>query len=218
MALVVVGGALRGAGQHRQDRRGAIERLNLRFLVDAQHDRALGRVQIQAGDVADLRDELRVGGQLPCVLAVRSKAERVPDPVDRRLRQPDLRSHRPRRPVRRVLGLGLQGRGDHLLDLRIGDRPRRARSRLVDKPVQAVGDKPRAPDPDGVSMHPQLLGDLRVTQPLAGSQHDPRARCKRLRTRSPTRPRHKLLTLGLAEHDLDGNRTRHHRILLLHRN
>jgi len=44
--LVIVGGSLGRAGQHRQDRRGPIERLDLGLLVDAQDDGALGRVEI----------------------------------------------------------------------------------------------------------------------------------------------------------------------------
>jgi hypothetical protein len=40
-----VGGAFGRTGQHRQDRCGAIERLDLALLIDAQHDRALGREQ-----------------------------------------------------------------------------------------------------------------------------------------------------------------------------
>ena len=89
-ALVVVGRALGHAREHRQDRRGAIQRLDLGLLVDAEHDRALGRVEIQPDDVADLLDELRVLGELPRLLAVRLQPERLPDPVHRRLREPDL--------------------------------------------------------------------------------------------------------------------------------
>ena len=43
VALVVVRGALEDPGQHRQDRRGAVERLDLGLLIDAEHDGALGR-------------------------------------------------------------------------------------------------------------------------------------------------------------------------------
>ena len=41
VADVVVGGLLRQPGPHRQHRRGAVQRLHLRFLVDADHDRVL---------------------------------------------------------------------------------------------------------------------------------------------------------------------------------
>ena len=59
-AFVVVGRALRGAGQHRQDRRGPVQRLDLGLLIDTQHHGALGRVQVEPDDIADLRHELRV--------------------------------------------------------------------------------------------------------------------------------------------------------------
>ena len=103
VALVVVRRALGRARQHRQRRRSAIERLDLRFLVDAEHDGALGRRQVQANDVADLLDEQRVLGQLLALLAVGLEPERPPDPRDRGLVEPDLLRQRARRPVRRVL-------------------------------------------------------------------------------------------------------------------
>src|SRR5580658_459345 len=55
--LVVVAGAGRDAGHHREDRSGAVQRLDLGLLIDTQHHRPLGRVQVQAGDVADLAGE-----------------------------------------------------------------------------------------------------------------------------------------------------------------
>jgi hypothetical protein len=43
-APVVVAGALGRAREHRQDRRRAIQGLDLGLLIDAQHDSALGPV------------------------------------------------------------------------------------------------------------------------------------------------------------------------------
>ena len=60
VADVVVGAPLGHAGHHRQHRRRAVQRLDLALLVHAQHQRLLGRVQIQPDDVADLVDELRI--------------------------------------------------------------------------------------------------------------------------------------------------------------
>ena len=40
--------------------RARIERLDLAFLVDAQHQRALRRIEIEADDVAHLVDEHRI--------------------------------------------------------------------------------------------------------------------------------------------------------------
>jgi len=45
VADVVVRGSFRQSGPDRQDRLAALQRLDLALLVDAQHDRALGRVQ-----------------------------------------------------------------------------------------------------------------------------------------------------------------------------
>src|ERR671915_439297 len=61
VAHVVVGVALGHPRHQRQDRRRAIERLDLRLLVDAHDDRGVGRVEIEPDDVAHLVDEQRVG-------------------------------------------------------------------------------------------------------------------------------------------------------------
>ena len=60
VALVIVSHPLRLARLDRQRRLGAIERLDLRLLVDAEHQRALRRIEIQADDVDHLFDQLRV--------------------------------------------------------------------------------------------------------------------------------------------------------------
>ena len=45
---------------HRQERLGSIERLYLALLIDAQHDRAFRRRELEADDVPHLLDEQRV--------------------------------------------------------------------------------------------------------------------------------------------------------------
>jgi hypothetical protein len=62
VALVVMGASLDLPGAHRQRRLGPIEGLDAGLLVDAHHDGVLGRVQVEADDIADLVDELRVPG------------------------------------------------------------------------------------------------------------------------------------------------------------
>jgi len=64
VAHVVVGPALGGARQHRQDRLEAVECLDLGLLVDAEHDGAFGGIEVQADDVTDLVDEEGVGREL----------------------------------------------------------------------------------------------------------------------------------------------------------
>ena len=49
VALIVVRGSLRCGGQHGQCGGGAVQRLDLRFLVDCEHRRRVGRVHVQPG-------------------------------------------------------------------------------------------------------------------------------------------------------------------------
>ncbi len=208
-ALVVVGGALGHAGEHRQDRRGAVERLDLGLLVHAEHDGALGRVEIEPDDVADLLDEQRVPRELPRVLAVWLEPERLPDPVHRRLCQSDLGRHRARRPMRRVPRRRLERLDDHLLDLGVGDLPGLPRPWLIGQPIQAMLAEAVAPAPRGRDVDPESLGDLGVVQTVGRGQHDPRALGQRLSARTPPRPRLQLLALSLAELNHHRARIRH---------
>ena len=58
VSLVVVRHPLRLAGLDRQRRLGAIERLDLRLLVNTEHQRAFGRVEVEPDDIDDLLGEL----------------------------------------------------------------------------------------------------------------------------------------------------------------
>src|SRR5437660_9542872 len=64
VAFVVVGPTLDLARAHWQQRLRPIERLNLRLLVHAEHDRMLGRIHVQAHHVTHLVDQQRIGRQL----------------------------------------------------------------------------------------------------------------------------------------------------------
>ena len=145
---VVVRASLGHPGHQRQHRCRAIERLDLRLLVHAEHDRGLRRVQVQPDDVPDLVDELRIRGELERLRLVRLQPERSPDPADRALAHPGRRRHRARRPVRRRPRLLLQRLYDHPLDVLVTDRARLARPRLVMKPIQPLPRKPATPLPD----------------------------------------------------------------------
>ena len=84
VANVVVAAPLRLAGAHRKQRLGAIERLDLALLVDAQHHGMLGRAQVEPDDVAHLLDEQRVVGELEGLGAMRLQAEGPPDALHAR--------------------------------------------------------------------------------------------------------------------------------------
>ena len=81
-----------GRGQQRQAGRRPVQSLDLALLIDRKDQRLVRRVPVEADDVADLADELRVGAELPGLGQVRPGAERLPDPRDRRLLGPQRRS------------------------------------------------------------------------------------------------------------------------------
>ena len=91
--LVVVGAPLGLAGPHRQQRLGAVQRLDLAFLVDAEHHGALRRVEIEPDDVAHLLHEQRIGRELEGLDAVRLQAEGAPDAMHGRGRMADRLGH-----------------------------------------------------------------------------------------------------------------------------
>src|SRR2546426_12577282 len=68
---VVVRTPLRLPRAHRQKRLRSVERLDLRLLIHTQNQCLVGRVQIQADDVADLLDEQGVTRQLEGLAPVR---------------------------------------------------------------------------------------------------------------------------------------------------
>jgi len=59
-----VGAPLDMARTQRQQWLRAVEGLDLALLVDAQHESALGRAEVEADDVAHLLDEKRIGREL----------------------------------------------------------------------------------------------------------------------------------------------------------
>ena len=211
VAEVVVALSRRHARHQRQNRRRAVERLDLRLLVDAQDDRGLGRIEIEPDDVAHLVDELRIRRELERLALMRLQREYPPDPADRALAHPGRGRHRARRPVRRVRRLLLERLHDHPLDVVVADRARLARPRLVMQPVEAPPRKPAPPPADRRAGTAQLGCDLPARPPLRRRQHDPATKRQRLRALRPPSPSLEHLPLLVAEHDLY-NTPRHDRL------
>src|SRR5690606_26895691 len=59
---------------------GSVQRLDLRLGVNREDDRPLGRTEIEADDVMQLLDELRIPGELERSHPVRPKAMCLPAP------------------------------------------------------------------------------------------------------------------------------------------
>src|SRR5438093_13575042 len=117
VAHVVVSLARWNSGTERQHRLGAIQCLDLTLLVDAQHQRLVGRVEIETDDVADFGSKLGVAAQLETLDSMRLEAMRLPDAMhDRRTHAVGLR-HRAHAPVRGTAWLRVQRGIDDRVDL-----------------------------------------------------------------------------------------------------
>ena len=205
-----MGCPLGSAREHRQDRPGTVERLDLALLINAEHNGSLGRVEVQPADVVDLLDELRVGRELELLLAVRLQSERLPGTPDRVLGDPQVCRQRPGRPMRRILRGALQ-RGCHdPLDLFIAHRSRPSRTRLVQQPLKPPLREPVAPLRHRRPRDPLSRGNLQVRSAPRRGQHDPRPQRQRLRRLRPTRPRLQPAPFLVTQLDHNSSRSRHH--------
>ena len=202
VADVVVAAPLRHPRHQRQHRRRPVERLDLRLLVHAQHDRRLRRVEVEPDDVAHLVDELRIGRELERLRLMRLQPERAPDTADRALAHPGCRRHRPGRPVRRIDRLLLERLHDHPLDRLVADQARLARPRLVMQTIDPALGEPDSPFADRVGVTPKLRGDLIARAPLRRRQHHPAAKRQRLRALRPPSPPLEHRPLLIVQHDL----------------
>src|SRR5665647_1541966 len=119
VAFVVVGHRSSTARLHRQTGLGAVERLDLALLIDREDDGMGWWIDIEAYNIAQLVDKLRVGGELELFHPVRLKAVRTPDALDgTRADIGDLRHHGGGPVGRLCWRLGLGERHDAFGDVR----------------------------------------------------------------------------------------------------
>src|SRR6516164_8278116 len=130
VALVVMAASLDLPRAHRQQRLSAVERLDLRLFIDAQHQGAVGRVEVEPDDVAHLVDKQRVSRQLEGFYAVRLQSKGPPDAPHARGRDAAVPRHAAGAPVRGCGRPTLQRLHDDILDLGVVDRARRARPQV----------------------------------------------------------------------------------------
>ena len=165
VADVVVGAPLGQPGLHGQHRRGPVQRLDLRFLVHAQHDRVLRRGQVEPDDVGDLGDQLGVGGELERLAPPRRHPVLPPRPRHGGVPDPQMRGQQPARPVRdpELLRWRPQRGGDDLAGGRSpAAGPTGASSANPPIPLRSYAGPPaghRRP------RHPDPRGDLDVGSP-----------------------------------------------------
>ena len=115
------------------------------FFIDAEHQRTIRRVEVEADDVAHLLDEQRIGRQLEGLAAVRLQRERPPDAMHVETDRPECLA------IERVLqcvasaGIVSSVVVTTSAIFVVADLARRAAARLVVKAIQALRGEPLAP-------------------------------------------------------------------------
>lgn len=170
----------------------AIQRLDLRLLIHAEHKRTLRRIQIQSDHIAHLVDEQQIGLQLERLRAVRLQPVRVPDAHHRRLAHMRRLCHRARAPVC-LCGIRwsiFERLADHALHVTVGDAAWSAGTRCIAQAINAIRKKTSAPLPNGLKRDPQGLGHCRIRCFRCACQNHSRTigQCaRRLRAATPRR-------------------------------
>ena len=174
MAFVVVGHGAEAPLLQRQPRLGAVEGLDLAFLVDRQHDGMRRRIDIEPDHVAQFGDELRVGRELELPVAVRLQPVRLPDAPHGAGADAARLRHQVGGPVGR-LGRRLgQRQRDHAFDhLRPERRNARGPRLVAQKAVDAFPHEALLPAPDTGLRFAGLPHD-RVGADAIGAQQDDR--------------------------------------------
>ena len=160
VALVIVchGGA--APLLHGQPGLGAVERLDLAFLVDAE-DHGMGRrIDIEADDLLEFVGKFGIVGDLERAHAMRLEPVPLPHPPHRRRTDPHCLGHRRCGPVGRLMRRGLIGQRNDTID-GLGRQRRNARGPGL------VAGEPRDP-----LMHETLLPAPHNGLALADSAHD----------------------------------------------
>ena len=100
MAVILEAVPFGASRRQRQDRIAPIERLNRRFLVDAEHHGVLRRIEIQADHVGGFRLELGIGRAHIPLESMGLQAGMSPGPRDHRVLDAQFAAERPCGPVR----------------------------------------------------------------------------------------------------------------------
>ena len=108
-------------------------------------------------------------------------------------------------------GARFQRLADRRGDLVVADLTRRARARLVVKPVQAIAGEPPAPHTRGVRANVEFGRDLLIIQAIRCGQNNARSNRQRLRRAMFTGQSRQRLPLCLVQYNRDRSPLRHSR-------
>lgn len=175
VALVVVRHRPAAALLHRQPRLSAVERQDLALFINRQHQGLVGRVEVEADDILDLGDEVRIARKLEGFRQMRLEPVRRPDLVYRRRCDASPRRHRAFAPVGGVRRLLVERQVHDLLDFprRQGRAPGRA-GRVLQQPVHPLGRIASPPAAHGEHALAHSRRHFDRTDAVACQKHDPR--------------------------------------------
>jgi len=172
VTLVVMGPAFRLSRSHRKQGLGAIQCLDLRLLIDTEHDGPLRRVQIQTHNIADFLDEQGVAREFEGFGPMRFESKRPPNAADGRLAQPARLGHGTRTPMGGVFGNRFQGQGNHSLHIIVPNPAGGSGSRFIQKAVATGFQKPAPPFAHRLPRGFQPGGDRYIAFPGGTRQDD----------------------------------------------
>src|ERR1700723_262895 len=201
MTLVVVCDGASTSLLHRQPRLGAVQRLDLAFLIDRENDGVVGRVDVEADDLFELGRKLGIVGQLEPADQMRPQAMSTPDPLHRTDADPSGFRHRRAGPMAGGRRRSCQGQGHNAFGYLWAQWwNARGPSLVAPKPRYAFFAKPFLPAPD------HRLG-------LAGGAHDVGSAMTIGRQKLNLRPPNVLLrNVGSLVHSSDSHTRVHQRM------
>ena len=215
MPLVVVGAALDLAGLQRKQGMSPVEGLDLRLLVDREHECVVGWVQVEADEVDDLLGEARVPTELEGLELMGLDVGGLPDLPYLPLCDPGVARHQPCAPMGCLHRDALGGQQQDALDGPPVEDARSPRPRAIHQAAEPLGAVASVPEVHGRPADVQESGGVRGAAVPVQREQD--ARSPRLTARGgrPSQPpfqgvsviRAQLEALGPL-HASDGTRIR----------
>ena len=197
MALIIVRHRAAATGLERQAGLGAIQGLDLAFLIHAQDHGMLGRVQIQAHHILQLVLEVGISTEFKGPDPVRLQAMGGPDPMHERGIRAQVSGQGAGGPVggRRRLRLGRRlqnARGEGLAGL--GRTP--SAGRILGEARETLGGEALTPEAHGLPTRVQRNGNVMVVVAVGRQQGDLRAQHEPRGRPPATGPLLQLLAFG----------------------
>ena len=174
VALVVVRHRPTAAPLQGKTGLGAIEGLDLTFLVDAQHERPVRGIEIQADNIVELLNELLVPTDFEGLDEMGLETVSIPDASNRRFAKTLGLGHAPRAPVGGGMGCGVQRGRNDCLDFAFRDGWDTTRTRgVLFQSRQSEGQKTFPPELHGRPGDFQILRDVQAGHSVRRHLDDP---------------------------------------------